>query len=313
MTSILEQTTISMALNDFLRHCRFERKLDDKTISAYQSDILQFANSLPFGEKTSIFIIRRENIKKWLGELSNFKFRTVKRKVASIRAFMRYLEVECDEFNNPLHKMQIKLKEPVRLPVVMTRSEVKLVLSRLEEDVISDNPSRQSYILAVRNHAVLELLFGTGMRIGELCLLRIHDVDLENGRVYILGKGNRERVVDICLPVTLHALKQWQEIRCSICSMEDGFFINRLGRCLAPQTVRALVHKIARECGIVKKITPHTFRHTFATLLLEENVDIAYIKSILGHSSIATTQIYLHVNPIKQREILMNHHPRSRM
>ncbi|MBR4497361.1 MAG: tyrosine-type recombinase/integrase, partial [Bacteroidales bacterium] len=138
-------------------------------------------------------------------------------------------------------------------------------------------------------------------------------VDLERGLVRIIGKGNKERVVDVCMPVTLAALREWVQVRETPTDTNAFFFTNRLGHGLAPQIVRLLVHQIAKECNIDKNVTPHTFRHTFATLLLEENVDVFTIQHILGHSSISTTQIYLHVNPVRQRDILTNHHPRSRM
>ena len=314
MTTQIEKTSVACGIEDFLRHCRFERKLDKKTIAAYNTDLLQFIKIGAIDSEGEIEQITREKIKVWLESMESYKFRTIKRKLASTRAFLRYLETEHDDFNNPIRKMQIKLKEPVRLPVVMTKDEVKKILTQLEEESSSKPNSRQANFMAVRNRAVVELLFATGMRIGELCNLRHNDVDLEHRIVHILGKGNRERVVDICLPVTLNALHEWVAVRPSLHNTPgEYFFINRLGDGLSPQTVRSLIHSLADECGISKHVTPHTFRHTFATLLLEEDVDIANIKQILGHSSIATTQIYLHVNPVRQREILTHRHPRSKM
>lgn len=313
MIEILEQLTLKVALGDFLRHCRFERKLDEKTISAYRCDIVQFAVTLGNGLETMVTDIKREDIQCWMVMLSKYKYKSMKRKVASVNTFMRYLEWTFEDFDNPMRRVWIKLKEPQRLPAVMTRSETRRILMRLDESVRLSNASCQSYWLAVRNRAVIELLFGTGMRIGELCTLRNCDIDLEQGMVRIIGKGNKERVVDICMPVTLSALREWVQIRQTSVESRDFFFTNRLGKGLSPQIVRSFVHKIAQECNIAKNVTPHTFRHTFATLLLEENVDIFNIQHILGHSSISTTQIYLHVNPLRQREILTNQHPRSRM
>lgn len=313
MINVMEQTTMTSALDDFLRHCRFERKLDEKTISAYRCDIIQFAGTLANGSETLVVNIKRDDIQCWLETISAFKFRTMKRKIASVNAFMRYMEWLFEDFNNPLRQVRIKLKEPQRLPVVMTKAETGRILARLDENVRSGKGFSQSHKLAVRNKAVIELLFGTGMRIGELCGLRNCDVDLERGLVRIIGKGNKERVVDVCMPVTLAALREWVQVRETPTDTNAFFFTNRLGHGLAPQIVRLLVHQIAKECNIDKNVTPHTFRHTFATLLLEENVDVFTIQHILGHSSISTTQIYLHVNPVRQRDILTNHHARSRM
>lgn len=313
MINVMEQTTMTSALDDFLRHCRFERKLDEKTISAYRCDIIQFAGTLANGSETLVVNIKRDDIQCWLETISAYKFRTMKRKIASVNAFMRYMEWLFEDFDNPLRRVRIKLKEPQRLPVVMTKSETGRILARLDENARSGKGFSQSHKLAVRNRAVIELLFGTGMRIGELCGLRNCDIDLERGLVRIIGKGNKERVVDVCMTVILAALREWVQVRETPTDTNAYFFTNRLGHGLSPQIVRLLVHQIAKECNIDKNVTPHTFRHTFATLLLEENVDVFTIQHILGHSSISTTQIYLHVNPVRQRDVLTNHHPRSRM
>lgn len=304
---------MAVALDDFQRHCRFERNLDEKTISAYKCDILQFATTLPDGLNTPVTNVKRENVQRWMAELADYKFRTTKRKIASVNAIMNYLEWMFEDFDNPVRRMRIKLKEPQRLPVVMTRSETRRILVHLDENARSREDSSQSYQLAVRNRAVIELLFATGMRIGELCGLRNCDVDLDQGLVRIIGKGNKERIVDVCTPVTLYALREWVQVRRTSVDSRACFFTNRLGKGLSPQIVRSFVHKVARECNIDKNVTPHTFRHTLATLLLDESVDIFNIQHILGHSSISTTQIYLHVNSLRQREILTNHHPRSKM
>lgn len=313
MIKVMEQTTMTSALDDFLRHCRFERKLDEKTISAYRCDIIQFAGTLANGSETLVVNVMRDDVQCWLEAISAYKFKTTKRKVASVNAFMRYMEWLFEDFDNPVRRIRIKLKEPKRLPVVMTKAETGRIFALLNENVQSGKGSSQSHKLAVRNRAVFELLFGTGMRIGELCGLRNCDVDLEHGLVHIIGKGNKERVVDVCMPVTLTALQEWVQVRKTSADSSARFFTNRLGRGLSPQIVRLLVHQMAKECNIDKNVTPHTFRHTFATLLLEENVDVFTIQHILGHSSISTTQIYMHINSVRQRDVLTNHHPRSRM
>ena len=310
MTEITQQITMAASLEGFLNHCCFERKLDQKTIKAYQFDIKQFAADL--GTNAKLFDVTRDYLKLWIASLSNYRYKTIKRKIASLNAFMNYLEVECEWFNNPLRNLHIRLKPPVRLPVVMTKEEIQKIIRMLDIEISSINNDTQRFF-AVRDKAIIELLFGSGMRIGELCGLKNRDIDLDHGQVRIIGKGNKERIVDICLPVIIKSLKKWVDVRKSSYCPDDGFFTSRIGRKLGPQTVRLLVHRLAQKCKIEKHVTPHTFRHTFATLLLEENVDIANIQHILGHSSIATTQIYLHVNPYRQREILTNHHPRSRM
>lgn len=307
----LNNVSITVAVDEYLRHCRFERGLDEKTISSYRSDLLQFIARMP--HEAVLSWITREYLRTWVESLSAYKYTSAKRKIASVRTFLHYLEVEYEAFLNPFHRLQIKIKDPGRLPVVMTSTEVGAIFSRLQSRVAEVKMGTQRYVLRMRDRAVIELLFSTGIRIGELCGLRNDDVDLFERRVRVRGKGKRERVVDIGPIPALIALREWMELRPTSDAPGNWLFTNRLGNALASQSVRTLVHQLCRECTITKKVTPHTFRHTFASLMLEEDVDVAFIQHILGHSSIATTQIYLHVNPCRQREILQQRHPRGRM
>lgn len=304
------QITLTESIETYLLNCTFERKLDDKTISAYRLDLNQFAAIIQ--SEVSLCELSKEDVSRWLQVLSKYRHGTVKRKIASLHGFMRYLENEYDWFDSPLRRMRIRIKNPVRLPEVMTSEEVKRVLKYLEYKA-GTVETNSSYILAMRNRAVIELLFGSGMRVGELCGLCNRDVDMRRGQIHIIGKGNKERIVDICLPVIKDALKKWLAARSSSARPDSPFFTTRQGRALAPQTVRSLVERLRTVCRIDKHVTPHTFRHTFATLLLEEDVDIASIQRILGHSSITTTQIYLHVSSQRQRKILRTKHPRGKM
>ena len=303
--------TLAAAQNEFLTHCRHERRLDEKTITAYKTDLKQFAERFHDGIK--IRAITREDVRSWISSLSKYRYKTIKRKVASYGVFMQYLEDAYEGFERPVRRVLLKMKAPVGLPTVMSSSEVGCVLEEVNKRVCDLGASPKQHILAIRNRAIIELLFGTGMRIGELCGLRNVDVDLRQGKVRIHGKGNKERVVDICTPAILDAQLEWCHCHPLMNAADGYYFISRSGRRMEPQSIRILVHQLAKACNIHKRVTPHTFRHTFASLLLEENVDIAIIQQILGHSSILTTQIYLHVNPLKQRDVLTRQHPRNRL
>ena len=163
--------------------------------------------------------------------------------------------------------------------------------------------------MATRNIAIVELLFVSGMRVSELCDLRLCDIDMKQGCVRIIGKGNKERIVDISQKATLAAIKEWLKER-DTDDTQSPLFISRLGNKLSTQSVRFLIKGLVSLSQIKKKIGPHTFRHTYATLLLEEGIDITYIQHLLGHSSVVTTQIYTHVNLQKQHELLSKKHPR---
>ena len=300
----MKTKTIKDVINDFLWHCQYERRLDMKTLSAYRIDLNQFLQSLT-RENKIINSLSKDDVKKYLLSLSNYKQKTINRKLASLKAMLYYYECEEDSFINPIRKMQIKVKNPIRLPIVMTLDEIKKIFEVLYKKRIESNSMN-----LLRDIAIVELLFASGMRVSELCSLRNRDVDINNGIIRIIGKGNKERIVQICHKETLASLISWYNTKSNLNS-DTPFFTNRIKSGLSTQSVRRIIHNVVNESGISKHITPHTFRHTFATLLLEEDVDIKYIQHLLGHSSIVTTQIYTHVNLFKQKQILLNKHPRK--
>lgn len=172
--------------------------------------------------------------------------------------------------------------------------------------------SEKERLNIIRHIAVLELLFATGIRISELCSIRNCDIDLKEGLILIHGKGSKERLIQIPNKSVLLSLRTYYDSK-SLSRNTKYFFTNRLDNRLSEQSVRFMIRKYTSMAGIEEKITPHMFRHTFATMLLEEDVDIRYIQKILGHSSIITTQIYTHVSSNKQRDILDRKNPRNKI
>lgn len=306
---------IADAIEGFLFHCRFEKNLNAKTLMAYAIDLKQFAAYMEGMEEGRQFKkMPKEILKVYLQKISCFKPKTVKRKIASLKAMMNYLEYEYDDYSNPFRKIKVRLKEPYILPSVMTLGEVRNILGILyKERNNNEHPDRYTYCAQTRNIAVVEMLFSTGMRVSEVCNLRLENINLKNGMIKVLGKGSRERIIQICQADTLAVIKAYYELYKNQLRPGSVFFVNRLGNPLSTQSVRLMVKVYAHKAGILKKITPHTFRHTFATLLLEEDVDIRYIQHMLGHSSIAITQIYTHVNVEKQKKILTEKHPRRKL
>jgi integrase/recombinase XerD len=210
--------------------------------------------------------------------------------------------------------MRLKIKEPFNLPRVLTISEVKKLFNTIYSSKNTcENYLSYKYKSIVRDIAVSELLFATGIRVFELCNLKKNDMNIEHNFIYIRGKGNRERIIQICNSEITEILKEYMELFHSTDNNNSYFFLNRLGQRLSEQSVRFMLKKYTRLANIERNITPHMFRHTFATLLLEEGVDIRYIQRFLGHSSIITTQIYTHVTKHKEKEILTNKHPRGRL
>ena len=164
---------------------------------------------------------------------------------------------------------------------------------------------------ALRDAAVIELLFATGIRISELCSLKPHDVDLYEKTILIYGKGAKERKIQIGNDDVFSILKEYNDDYSSEIHNCNYFFVNQSGKPLSDQAVRRMINKYTSLAAIELHITPHMFRHTFATSLLEADVDIRYIQEMLGHSSINVTEIYTHVAMAKQRNILTTKHPRK--
>lgn len=305
---------IMNAIEKFLFHCEFEKRLSEKTLKFYGVDLKQFeAYIRQHYENADISNIGKEELKQYIQFISGFKPKTTKRKIATAKAMFNFLEFE-DLINaNPFRKIKISIKEPVILPRVMNVEEVNLLFSVAYQELRKKSVETESYgyMEKVRDVAVLELLFGTGVRVAELCSLKYGDIGTGFSYVKVNGKGNKERCIQIVNENIKNAMKDYFSIFSFMIESQEFFFVNRLGKRLSEQSVRLMVRKYSGKCHITKNITPHVFRHTFATMLLENDVDIKYIQNLLGHSSIITTQIYTHVSSEKQTEILTNKHPRN--
>lgn len=304
---------IQTEIREFTNHCKYEKSLSEKTIKAYSCDLLQFTKFLASrGFLPEITVITKTEIRLFLEKISTLKPKSIKRKIATMKAFFNFLEFEDKIIVNPFRKMKISIKEPKRLPRVMDINDVNAIFkSAYLNCTLCKDLSEYSYLESLRNIVVIELLFGTGARVSEIANLYEHNIDFYTGSIKIKGKGNKERIIQICNKETLKVLKQYHKYFKMKIRDSGGFFlVNRLGNKLSDQSIRGIIKGLSNEAKIQKHVTPHIFRHTLATLLLEKDVDIKYIQSILGHSSIMTTQIYTHVNREKQRQILTIKHPR---
>jgi integrase/recombinase XerD len=168
-------------------------------------------------------------------------------------------------------------------------------------------------LTSIRNAAIIELLFATGARISEICSLKSKNIDLSSKTIRIFGKGAKERIIQIENTDVISILKRYMHLISDYINPDGYFFLNNRRNRLSEQSVRTIITNLEKQISSPIHITPHMFRHSVATLLLEEDVDIRYIQKILGHSSINTTQIYTHVTSSKQREILRTKHPRNKI
>lgn len=295
-------------INGYLEYCQHQKRLDSKTLKAYQTDLTQFSNKIP---SVNILNITSEILENFIAELhQTYKPKTVKRKIASLKAFFHYLEYRGQIDQNPFAKLQIRFREPFTLPKTIPLRTVETLLQIIYNQYKNGETAYQRKC-ALRDAAVIETLFSTGMRISELCALNINDVNTEDGNILINGKGSKERRIQIGNSDVIHLLSEYKinflpEIR-----QCQHFFVNMQNRTLTDQAVRRMINKYAALAAIELHITPHMFRHTFATCLLEADVDIRYIQNMLGHSSITITEIYTHVTISKQTDILATKHPRK--
>ncbi len=305
---------ITEAVQDFLFHCKYEKNLASKTTKAYETDLFQLVSFFK-RRKFSLEMqsVSKSYIKEYLQEISVLKAKSIKRKIATIRAMFNFLEFEDRIIVSPLRKMRINIKQDRSLPQVLSLKEVEGILQfayRAKGSASKRSLRRKGLI---REIAVLELLFATGARVSEIANLKTNQIDLNSGKIVLRGKGAKERMIQICERQVIQVLKEYHCAFASSIRHSEYFFINRLGRKLSDQSIRTIVKNAARNSGLERRITPHAFRHSFGTLLLENDVDIKYIQQLLGHSSIMTTQIYTHVSFEKQRQILTNKHPRKQL
>lgn len=295
-------------ITSYLDYCLTQKRLDEKTIKAYKIDLFQFSDGI---STTSLLEITPSILENYIKKLhEKYKPKSVKRKIASIKAFFHYLEYRNIIIQNPFNKIQIHFREPVILPKTIPLYIVEKFLSTIysqRSNAKTDYQKRN----ALRDAAVAELLFSTGIRISELCNLKNNDVNLIDGIILIYGKGSKERLLQIGNSSVLDILREYKNNFYQETLQCDHFFTSQSGKPLSDQSVRRMINKYSSIASIDLHITPHMFRHTFATSLLEADVDIRYIQEMLGHSSINITEIYTHVAVAKQKNILVNKHPRK--
>lgn len=294
--------------HNYLEYCKYQKRLDVKTLKAYKIDLTQFSVQLT---NMDVLDITPGVLENYISELhQKYKPKTVKRKIASIKAFFHYLEYKDIIIQNPFSKIQVKFREPVILPKTIPLNTVEILLSTIYKQC-SDAKTDYQKKHALRDAAVIELLFATGIRISELCSLKMNDINLYDGTILIYGKGSKERKLQIGNDDVIHILEKYKKNFLTLIQSTNHFFVNQSGNPLSDQAVRRAINKYTSLAAIELHITPHMFRHTFATSLLEADVDIRYIQEMLGHSSINITEIYTHVAMSKQRDILTTKHPRK--
>lgn len=303
-----QMNTLFAITENYLKYCKTQKRLDNKTLKAYQTDLSQF---MSFFNNSSIHTISITDIEKYIGYLhQNFKPKTVKRKLASIKAFYHFLEYKDYIEQNPFNKIKTSFRAPIILPKTIPLYIMENLLATMykEYSLARTNYRKKRTLLDI---AICETLFSTGMRISELCNLQNSNVDLHDATIRIYGKGSKERMIQIGNSDVIKILKEYTAEYMSEINKCGYFFVNPNATLISDQAIRRMINKYCSLASVDLHITPHMFRHTFATSLLEADVDIRYIQEMLGHSSITVTENYTHVALSKQRDILTAKHPRQ--
>jgi integrase/recombinase XerD len=287
----------------FLSYLRVERGLAQNTVEAYSRDLEKFLrflqkNGWSFGET------RPAGIRKfllWL-EQQELESRTIARQIVSLRNFYRYLRREALVPSDPTENLESPRIWKV-LPKYLSLEEVEKLLAQ---------PSAETS-LGIRGRAMLEMLYGTGLRVSELATLRVADLNVEAGYVRTLGKGNKQRIVPVGRAAIGAVEKYCAEARPRLLDsgLSPYLFVSRRGKRLTRQSVWLMLSRYGKVAGIRKRITPHLLRHSFATHMLARGADLRSLQMMLGHSDISTTQIYTHVAAARLKEIYQRHHPRA--
>lgn len=303
-------TNLQIHIENYLEYCNTQKCLDKKTLKAYRIDLRQFSEQISITESAKVTSVILETYVAHLHQ--QYAPKSVKRKIASLKALFHYLEYKEIINQNPFNKLQMKFREPIVLPKTIPLHTIETLLNTIYEQY-RNAPSSYKRKNSLRDIAVIELLFATGIRISELCTIQSENIDLQNNFIMIKGKGAKERLIHICDNHVITALDKYRSEHDSEIHSCGYFFVNSIGNRLSDQSVREMINKYCKIADIQQHITPHMFRHSFATLLLEEDVDIRYIQAMLGHSSINVTEIYTHVTMSKQKDILDSKHPRRNM
>ena len=296
----MKKIELEKQLESYYEDCKFRKRLNEKTIKAYTIDLNQYLEFITTTE------INQKIINEYIHYLNKkyLKYKTIKRKIASVKAFYSYLEYEEIIDYSPFNKIKTKIKEPKLLPKTIQKDYIDKIIHLLLKDLKNSKTEFQKKI-SLRNITLISVMFSTGIRVSELCNIKLKDIEK---KLKIFGKGSKERILYLGNSNVVQLCQMYLTYN-NTCKKNEYFFLNKFNKKLSEQTVRILLKKIESELELSTHITPHMFRHTFATTLLEKGVDIRYIQNILGHSSISTTQIYTYVTYSKQKEILTNKNP----
>ncbi len=294
----------SQALNDFQHYLKIERGLSQNTVHSYRLDVQKLMRYFKTHSITADPIdIKVELIQQFLYELAkNANARTQSRVISGLRSFFDFLVFENYRKSNPLEQIEAP-KIGRKLPDTLSVLEIDKIVAAID----------LSKPLGERNRAIIETLYSCGLRVSELTHLKISDLFFEEGFLKVTGKGDKQRFVPIGVNTQkfINLYRQhWRSLIEIAAEHKDTLFLNQRGKQLTRAMIFTIVKKLAEKAGIQKSISPHTFRHSFATHLLENGADLRAIQMMMGHESITTTEIYMHLDKSHLKKVMTKFHPR---
>lgn len=293
------------AIKDYEYYLKIERGLSENSIANYLFDIYRLSKFLKTNEiKTSPISIQKEILQQFIYEIAKeVNARSQSRIISGLKSFFNYIQFENYRDDNPMDLIATP-KIGRKLPDTLSTEEIDRLIQHID----------LSKTQGERNRAILEVLYGCGLRVTELIELKLSHLFFEEGFISVVGKGSKQRLVPIA-PITIRYIDSYRKHVRSHMNIvegnEDILFLNRRGKQLTRAMIFTIVKNLAREAGIQKTISPHTFRHSFATHLLENGADLQAIQLMLGHESITTTEIYMHLDRSHLTEVLNTYHPRK--
>lgn len=294
-------------IEDFEKFLKYERNFSNNTLDAYLRDIRKLQSYAEETLDVGPLEISYENLQEYLFQLSKQKFseRSQARWISSIKAFFKYLAEDEAREDNPTTLLESP-KLGFYLPDTLSFQDVERIIKAIN----------LSTDLGRRNHCMIEVLYGCGLRVSELIDLKISNLNFKESYLKVDGKGDKSRFVPLA-HFTAKLIKQYiTEVRSKYKvnkKCEDILFLNSRGSAMSRVIVFIIIKELTEKAGINKKISPHTFRHSFATHLLQNGADLRYIQEMLGHSSITTTEIYTHLKNEELRDVILNYHPRNKV
>lgn len=291
-------------LNKFVIYLKDEKNYSDYTITNYSIDIEEFYAFLKKENITRLQDVDYKVLRKYLNYMTENKYsnKTISRKLSSLRTFFKYLVKKEIINDNPMILIS-NPKEEKKLPKYLNYGEIEKIL---------EIPNKET-TLGLRNACILEILYSTGIRVSELVNLKIRDIDFYNKKIRVLGKGNKERIVlfgNRCENLLERYIKESRAVLNK--KKVEYLFLNNMGQNISVRSIENIIDKIEKEACLKFSISPHVFRHTFATHLLDNGADLNSVKELLGHENLNTTAIYTHVSNERLRKVYLECHPRAR-